>query len=375
MKVSVKTDKGVLRLSFLYESVRCIEYLGMKDTKQNRRYAERLAAEVEGKILTKSFNYAEYFPQSRRVELFGGVRKVSCTFTEYADIWLEKQKKREEYGDLKLGSYRRYNYSMKVLKKMLGNRLMSSITKVDIKEVIVDLMQTRTAKTAGNMLIPVRRMFDDAFCDRVVAEDVTKFVHNPKIQKADIEPFSKEEVVKILNYVERNHKSLYAFFSVLFFTGMRIGEVLALKWENVDFEGKVILVRENRSEGELTTLKTVESKRDIEMIGNLYAILKDHEKSYRRINPFVFTTSTGHEYVSAFHIIKRCYKPALNELGIKYRHMRQSRHTHAVLSLIAGDTPHDVAARLGHTSLQMLFQKYARFIKNMQKRSKLNDMF
>ena len=68
-------------------------------------------------------------------------------------------------------------------------------------------------------------------------------------------------------------------------------------------------------------------------------------------------------------------RPALKELGIKYRDMKQLRHTHAILSLIAGDNPHDVAKRLGHTSLQMLFTKYARFLKGEEKESKLGDLF
>jgi len=49
------------------------------------------------------------------------------------------------------------------------------------------------------------------------------------------------------------------------------------------------------------------------------------------------------------------------------------RHTFAVLSLIAGDNPHDVAKRMGHTSLQMLFQRYARFIPGYYSNSKIEN--
>ena len=90
---------------------------------------------------------------------------------------------------------------------------------------------------------------------------------------------------------------------------------------------------------------------------------------------FVFINYYGKPYQKSTHIINNYWKPVLKELGIKYRDLRQLRHTHAILSLIARDNPHDVARRLGHTSLQMLFNRYAKFLNVREEESNLSKLF
>lgn len=83
---------------------------------------------------------------------------------------------------------------------------------------------------------------------------------------------------------------------------------------------------------------------------------------------FIFLNSDGKPYTSSHSIIRYYWKPVLKKLGIEYHIPYQCRHTFAVLSLKLGDDPEDVAKQLGHTSLQLLFTRYARFIKNRAKR-------
>ena len=146
--------------------------------------------------------------------------------------------------------------------------------------------------------------------------------------------------------------------------------MLAMKWENFDFNTWEYHIKENRVEGRLTTPKTRESKRIIKIPKLLQHAILEHKKYSFMKSDFVFITSYGKPYHKSTHLIKNYWRPALKELGIKYRDMKQLRHTHAILSLIAGDNPHDAAKRLGHTSLQMLFTKYARFFERGRKRIK-----
>ncbi|WP_041223650.1 hypothetical protein [Deferribacter desulfuricans] len=61
----------------------------------------------------------------------------------------------------------------------------------------------------------------------------------------------------------------------------------------------------------------------------------------------------------------------LKKSGIRYREIRQLRHTHAILSILAGDNPHDIAKRMGHSNLLTFFNGYAKYLKEYQSESKL----
>jgi integrase len=152
---------------------------------------------------------------------------------------------------------------------------------------------------------------------------------------------------------------------------MRVGEALAMKWENFDFNDWTYYIKENRVEGRLDTPKTKESKRLIKIPYPLQIAIEKHKKYSFMKSEFVFLNYYGKPYHKSSTIIKNYWRPALKELGLRYRVLYQLRHTHAILSLIAGDNPHDVAKRLGHKDLKTLFTRYAKFLKSTFKPTNL----
>lgn len=82
---------------------------------------------------------------------------------------------------------------------------------------------------------------------------------------------------------------------------------------------------------------------------------------------FIFINKYGDPYTSTGNIIRDYWKPALKKLGISYRIMYQCRHTFASLSLLAGDPPAKVSKQLGHTTQQMVWRRYAKYIKDDRK--------
>ncbi len=226
-------------------------------------------------------------------------------------------------------------------------------------------------KTVINTLTPLRQIFQDAYLDRILKENPMNYIKNPKQIKPEIDPFSKKEINKILPYLKKEYPNIVLFIAVMIFTGMRIGEVLAMKWENFNFNKWTYKVKENFSRGVLTTPKTTGSIREIPLPNYLKKLIIAHKQYTFLKNDFVFINSYGKPYHKTTSLVKNYWKPSLKELGIRYRDLRQLRHTHAILSLIAGDNPHDIAKRLGHSSLQMLFNRYAKFLKTEIKISKI----
>lgn len=183
-----------------------------------------------------------------------------------------------------------------------------------------------------------------------------------RIPKSEVQPFTLDEVGLILKTVRPDFRN---YFTVRFFTGMRTGEIDGLKWEYVDFERRLILVRETRVMGEQEDeAKTTESIRDIQCSQLVIDALREQFKATGRMRGFVFCTREGHP-LDHNNVTKRVWYPLLRLLGLKARRPYQTRHTAATLWLAAGENPEWIARQMGHTSTEMLFKVYSRYVPNL----------
>jgi integrase len=125
----------------------------------------------------------------------------------------------------------------------------------------------------NKILNPLRQILCEA-ADRFDFRTPFHNIKQLKVKRTDVDPFSLEEVKTIINTVRADFKQ---YFTVRFFTGMRTGEVHGLKWKNVDFEGRLLMVRETIVDGEEGDPKTYSSRRDIHMSQLVYDALKVRE--------------------------------------------------------------------------------------------------
>jgi integrase len=102
-----------------------------------------------------------------------------------------------------------------------------------------------------------------------------------RIPKSDVEPFTLAEVQRILATVREDFRD---YFTVRFFTGMRTGEVDGLKWKYVDFERRLILVRETVVLGDEEYTKTDGSQRDIQMSQLVFEALKRQQTATGKVS-------------------------------------------------------------------------------------------
>jgi integrase len=151
---------------------------------------------------------------------------------------------------------------------------------------------------------------------------------------------------------------------LVFFTGMRTGEVHGLKWRWVDFERRLILVRESIVLGEEDDLKTEGSMRDIQMNQMVYDALAALRRAATEDSVYVFGNRAG-KPIDNKNFITRIWNPLLRHLGLALRRPYQMRHTAATLWLAAGESPEWIARQLGHTSTEMLFRVYSRYVPNL----------
>ena len=296
------------------------------------------------------------------IKLYGDISKpeplkVEKLFGEVAEQWVKI--KRKQVKSSTLTDYRgALNYH---ILPCFGNTPINEISYLDIEVFMSELKCS--SKRINNILVPMRSIMGFALRAELIEKNPLMLVKNLKTDKPDIYPLSMEEVHRFLDNVLPYYKD---FFTVAFFTGMRFGEMSALKWQNIDFNLCIIKVRETRVRGEEGRPKTSGSVRDIKMLPPVVEAMKNQHKHTKDKSIYVFLNQNGRPLLPNsinYHI----WKPALKKAGLKPRSLYQTRHTFATLMLDGGELPGWVQKMMGHESLKMILERYYSYIKNYQR--------
>ena len=142
---------------------------------------------------------------------------------------------------------------------------------------------------------------------------------------------------------------------------MRTSEIDGLKWECIDFNRREIRIRGALVNGEMGPTKTLGSQREIAMSQLVYDALQYQKAVTYGRSEFVFCNSQGNP-LAYRNVNRRIWKPTLALLNLKHRRAYQTRHTAATLWLAAGENPEWIARQMGHSSTEMLFRVYSRYV-------------
>ena len=156
-----------------------------------------------------------------------------------------------------------------------------------------------------------------------------------------------------------------AIYKVAAFTGLRQGELLALRWGCVDFVDGLLHVRRNYTGGveKVPKGKRVRSVPMMPAVIDALAELKNREH-FTGDDDLVFCSTVG-DHVDHF-ALRRRYYDALDRANLRRIRFHDLRHTHATLLLQAGISPKVVSERLGHATVGFTMRVYAHVIPGMQ---------
>jgi integrase len=158
--------------------------------------------------------------------------------------------------------------------------------------------------------------------------------------------------------------------SLAVLTGMRIGELLALRWKHVDFLRGVIQVRESVYEGKFGSPKTRSSRRDVPMSGPLREALHAHRARCGSTNPeaLLFTSRAGTP-LNPKNLLRRVLQPVCRELALPPVSWHSFRHSHATLLSETGESLKTAQAILGHSDLETTLNIYTHAVPESQRRA------
>jgi integrase len=251
------------------------------------------------------------------------------------------------------------------IQPIFGNKKLDSIKVSELSIWQNKLHKTLHSSTVNKARSVFYTILDDARKDEIIEKNIFTLVDRVKIDESEaIHPFSISEIFTIINNMPDKIK---AFFAIGFLTGMRTGEILALKWDNIDLKEKVIRVRKSIRRGIEDLPKTKSSIRDVIIIDALIPYLQDHYKLLNKKTTYLFETQHKQPFKSTDRIASYYWHPLLQKLNIGRRKLYQMRHTFASLMISNGEDILWVSHTMGHSTSKTTLEKYAKFIKSEKK--------
>ncbi|MGZ8982985.1 MAG: Arm DNA-binding domain-containing protein [Methylotenera sp.] len=384
---SIRELNGKLFFDFRVKGQRCREYTAVDDNKPNRTRMEKILKKIEDDIAAGTFDYRSYFPGSKLASKFDDnsvpkrtvgqhMQSAYATPTQVVNTPTFKEFSEQWFNEFSIGWRRTYVYTVR---QILDSRLTPEYGDIEVSNIRrEDILSFRSilAKDPGrkqdsklsprriNAIVLVLKQVLNEAADRYHFNTQVDRIKPLKLKKTDVKPFTLEEVQKIINTVRPDFKN---YFIVRFFTGLRTGEIDGLKWKYVDFEKRLINIRETFTAGEEDYTKNDTSQRDIQMSIPVYNALKAQYEATHKLSKFVFCNRDG-KPLDLHNFCKRVWYPLLRYLELEERTPYQSRHTAATLWLASGEAPEWIARQLGHANTEMLFTVYSRFVPNLTRK-------
>lgn len=344
--------------------MRCREYTKLKDNSANRKKAEKLLRKIEAEIELGQFDYRSYFPGSKLAQRFEQAASAndSPQFEDFANQW---------FRHAKVGYRESHRKTVRThldihLVPFFRKKPVDHIKKADVLTLRSHLAElpgrngTMSASAINHILSSLNQIMTEA-AERYEFANPCNGVKRLRVPRTQVYPFDMDEVRLILDHVRPDFRDYYA---VRFFTGMRTAEIHGLKWKHIDLDRREILIRETLVNGRTESTKTDGSEREIHISEPAYRALARQKKATVSLSEYVFCARNGSP-LSNNNVTKRVWYPLLRHLGLKKRRAYQTRHTAATLWLAAGENPEWIARQMGHTSTEMLFRVYSRYVPNL----------
>jgi integrase len=248
-------------------------------------------------------------------------------FKQFADEY-------KQYASANYRSVRPFLSHLKRLTAAFGHKYLDSITPQDIEKYKLERAKDRSTSTVNRDLTYLKRLFNLAIKWGKATKNPVREVKFFKEPSERLRYLSEKEYKTLLIYLDNDIKPIV---QTAFYTGMRLGEILNLKWVDIDFNSNIILVKQTKTG----------SIRDIPINSHLKSILQSIPRHIE--TPYVFCKPDGTRRTS----LRKAFSSALRRAGITDIRFQDLRHTFASRLVMSGADLKTVQELMGHKSIKM----------------------
>ncbi|CAN5246739.1 site-specific integrase [soil metagenome] len=264
-------------------------------------------------------------------------------------------------------------------------RIVPHIGNLKLKQVTPAVIQGLYADLAANGLAPrsvihthrcLRRAMQQALKWGMIVRNPCDVVDVPRAPRAEMQVLERDQVDTLLRATADNR--YHALYTVAVMAGLRLGELLGLKWTDIDFDGGRLMVRracqfQSGNGLVLTEPKTSKSRRTVHLSQRAVFALKEHRKRQLQERLMLGSEWADLDLVFPNHTggllnpgnASNAFKAALVKHGLPAVRFHDLRHTAATLLLSAGTHPKIVSEMLGHSSIALTLDTYSHVIPAM----------
>lgn len=306
------------------------------------------------------------------------IEPQKMTLAQWLDIWLA-----EYNGAVKPGTWKTYSDNVRNhIKPALGAVKLCELQPHAVQSFVNDLQRGRrplAAKTVKNVHGTLCKALSEAVRVRYIASNPANGCIMPKVQHGDIAPLEVEEIAAFTEAIKGNPSE--DVFFVALFTGMRLSEILGLRWSRVDFkkgtirvDAQLLVKRGQATERALGPTKNSKPRTFKAMpavMDRLKAVQRKQKEwrlqagaDWQNDMDLVFTDEVGREVPHA--TIEHRFTRIMDSIGIEGHRFHDLRHTFATEALRAGVDVKSISVSMGHSSVSFTLDVYAGFTEAMQ---------
>ena len=291
--------------------------------------------------------------------------KVNLTLDDFSNKFFNVYKLtvREHVSEKNIRHYNKY------IKPYFGQQIITEIQPLQLEEWQNKLLSLYKPNTVVKYRSILYSIFEKALSNDLIKYNPLSRIKSPLtikkkfkkldcINDEDINPFNKNELIKILKYAEGN---LYYFIILMLYTGIRPGELISVLWKDIDYDKKRIAIDKTTVRGKIGDVKTQSSVRYLDIIPGLEIKLKElFMLSGNYSNLFI---SRNNKPFYSHDILGKRFRLLLNKIGVKERKIYNLRHTFASTMISKGENILWVSKMLGHKDVSITFKSICKVYK------------